>query len=110
MARSSTKLGYNYRWQQARARFLREHPLCERHEQRGYVVPANEVDHRKPHKGDQALFWDESNWCALCKPCHSLKTATEDRGCKPRPPKVRIGIDGYQVNDPTKPRLFEFSK
>ncbi|WP_456243258.1 HNH endonuclease [Thermacetogenium phaeum] len=33
-----------------------------------------------PHKGDRQLFWDESNWQALCKPCHDSKTAREDGG------------------------------
>lgn len=26
------------------------------------------------------LFWDKSNWMALCKPCHSRKTAKENGG------------------------------
>lgn len=38
------------------------------------------VDHRKPHKGDGGLFWNVSNWTALCKPCHDAKTAAEDGG------------------------------
>jgi 5-methylcytosine-specific restriction protein A len=41
-------------------------------------VPATEVDHKKAHHGDQGLFWDRYNWQALCKPCHSRKTAEED--------------------------------
>ncbi len=40
---------------------------------------ANEVDHIKPHNGDLALFWDESNWQSLCKACHSRKTMGENR-------------------------------
>lgn len=27
-------------------------------------------DHVIPHKGDEALFWDEDNLQTLCKPCH----------------------------------------
>ena len=95
--RSSTQLGYGYRWQQARAHFLRRHPLCERHAQQGKVVVATQVDHRRPHKGDQALFWDQTNWSALCASCHSVKTATTDRGCAPGKPKVFTGIDGWPV-------------
>ncbi|MFR3634507.1 MAG: HNH endonuclease [Sutterella sp.] len=34
----------------------------------------------KPHKGDMALFWDQSNWQPLCHTCHSKKTAREDGG------------------------------
>lgn len=40
----------------------------------GRVVEATEIDHEVPHRGDQALFWDESNWTPRCKPCHSRKT------------------------------------
>ena len=38
------------------------------------------ADHRKAHRGDEVLFWDERNlWC-LCKPCHdSLKQREESR-------------------------------
>ena len=39
------------------------------------------ADHRLPHRGDPALFWDEGNVQTLCKPCHdSLKQAQERRG------------------------------
>ena len=39
-----------------------------------------EVDHIIPAKPDESLFWQSSNHQALCKPCHSEKTATEDGG------------------------------
>jgi len=38
------------------------------------VSPAQVVDHIVPHRGDMRLFWDESNWQSLCKPCHDRKT------------------------------------
>jgi 5-methylcytosine-specific restriction protein A len=34
------------------------------------VKVANVVDHNIPHQGNQELFWDESNWQALCKQHH----------------------------------------
>ena len=37
------------------------------------------VDHIKAHRMDPKLFWDQSNWRALCKSCHDKKTAREDR-------------------------------
>ena len=37
------------------------------------------LDHVIPHRGASHLMWDESNWQALCKPCHDRKTWTEDR-------------------------------
>ncbi|HHX0886543.1 TPA: HNH endonuclease [Pseudomonas aeruginosa] len=78
--KNSTQRGYGYRWQQARARFLAKHPLCRLCSDAGKVVAATEVDHIIPHRGDMELFWQESNWMALCKVCHSKKTATEDGG------------------------------
>ncbi|MGR3991461.1 HNH endonuclease signature motif containing protein [Pseudomonas sp. 1121_17] len=77
---SSTARGYGYKWQQARAGFLAKHPLCIKCQARGLVVVATDVDHIEPHKGDMAVFWDRSNWQALCGPCHSTKTASEDGG------------------------------
>lgn len=42
------------------------------------------VDHKRPHRGNVALFWDEENLQALCKKCHDgAKQAMEraaDRG------------------------------
>lgn len=76
--KNSTQRGYGYKWQQARAGYLARHPLCVHCQKAGRVEEATEVDHVIPHRGDMALFWDSSNWQALCKPCHSAKTASED--------------------------------
>ena len=79
---SSTQRGYGYRWQQARAAFLKDHPLCECDDcQAGAkrLTPADVVDHRIPHRGDQSLFWDKSNWQAMAKRCHDAKTQREGR-------------------------------
>lgn len=77
---SSTQRGYGYRWQQARAGYLRKHPLCVHCEAAGRFTVATDLDHTVPHKGDMVLFWDAGNWQGLCKPCHSVKTASEDGG------------------------------
>ena len=29
------------------------------------------ADHRRPHRGDEMLFWDEDNLWTLCSGCHS---------------------------------------
>ena len=42
--------------------------------------PANEVDHIIPHQASYHLMWDRENWQALCKSCHSKKTASERNG------------------------------
>ncbi len=70
---SAARQGYGARWRKARESFLAGHPSCE-----ACGRPAAEVDHREAHHGDDGLFWDESNWRALCKPCHSRKTAVSD--------------------------------
>lgn len=39
------------------------------------------ADHRKPHRGDEALFWDDANLWTLRKSCHdSWKQRREVRG------------------------------
>ena len=72
--------GYDSRWQKARATFLARNPLCVDCAAEGLIVAAAVVDHVIPHKGNQTLFWDESNWAPRCKPHHDRKTATEDGG------------------------------
>lgn len=66
------------RWKKLRKHFLQEHPLCEECKKNGLVKTATIVDHIQSHKGNEELFWDESNWQALCKECHDKKTAKED--------------------------------
>lgn len=81
------------RWQHARGRFLRDNPVCAR-----CMGTSAVVDHVKPHKGDETMFWDRTNWQALCKPCHDKKTAQEDgggfggRGTRKRPPEPHPGL------------------
>ncbi|WP_339321386.1 HNH endonuclease [Paenibacillus sp. FSL W8-0194] len=77
---SSAKRGYGRLWRRERAAFLLENPLCVACYRNDRVTASSVVDHVVPHKGDQKLFWDRSNWQALCKPCHDAKTAREDGG------------------------------
>lgn len=71
---SAHQRGYDSRWQRARLSFLADNPLCVECSKGGRIAEATVVDHVKPHRGDNALFWDRSNWQALCKPCHDRKT------------------------------------
>ncbi len=71
---NSNERGYNYSWRQARAIYLRRHPLCVRCLESGHTEAATVIDHVIPHRGDARLFWDETNWAALCKPHHDQKT------------------------------------
>lgn len=76
--------GYGHRWQQARAAFLQQHPLCRMCSTPSRPVAASVVDHIEPHRlseakdsGDavqiaaaQKRFWSRDNWQPLCKRCH----------------------------------------
>ena len=77
---SSTARGYDRRWRKARDVYLADNPLCIDCLEQGRSVPATVVDHAIPHRGDDALFWDEGNWAARCKPHHDRKTARQDSG------------------------------
>jgi len=37
------------------------------------------ADHREPHRGDEALFWDIDNLQTLCKPCHDRHKQRAER-------------------------------
>lgn len=72
---------YNRAWQQARKLYLRDNPLCVDCARRGITKASCIVDHKIPHRGDERLFWDTTNWQALCKECHdSFKQAYENTG------------------------------
>jgi 5-methylcytosine-specific restriction protein A len=74
---SASARGYNARWRRASKAFLREpeNILCIDCKAEGKEVFATEVDHEIPHRGDQELFWDQTNWRPRCKVHHSRKTA-----------------------------------
>jgi 5-methylcytosine-specific restriction protein A len=76
---SASVRGYGSRWRRARLSFLARHPLCASCQGQGRLEPAAVVDHVVPHRGDQRLFWDQSNWAPACKRCHDAKTAQEGR-------------------------------
>jgi 5-methylcytosine-specific restriction endonuclease McrA len=62
------------RWYHLRRAYLATHPLCEC----GCERPATVVDHKQPHRGDDALMYAWDNLQAMTKPCHDRKTATHD--------------------------------
>jgi len=76
---TSSQRGYGYKWQQARAGYLRSHPLCVMCQADGVVTAATVVDHKIPHRGDQALFWDRGNWQSLCATHHSRDKQREEQ-------------------------------
>lgn len=72
MARlNSYERGYGRRWGKARLTYLKRNPLCVMCKAQGKVAAATVCDHIVPHKGNQKLFWDSSNWQALCEVHHN---------------------------------------
>ena len=67
--------GYTRKWREDSKRYIRRNPLCRTCSSEGRTVATAVVDHIRPHRGDQALFWDQDNWQPLCKRCHDIKTA-----------------------------------
>jgi len=91
---SSSRHGYSRRWREARSRYLKRHPLCINCLARGDQIEATVVDHIVPHKRDHDLFWDHSNWQALCAPCHNRKTGEETRARLKGKRQLREGEGG----------------
>lgn len=84
--KSSSERGYGSRWRKARESFLRKNPFCSAHKKNSQLIEATVVDHIKPHRGNNDLFWDKNNWQALCATCHSswkqrLEKSGVDSGC-----------------------------
>lgn len=77
--KSARERGYTWEWEKARLEFLAEHPFCEECLLRGVVETATVVDHKIPHRGDMALFWDRSNWRSLSQACHDAKRGEEKK-------------------------------
>jgi 5-methylcytosine-specific restriction protein A len=68
---------YNRRRWKAASRAFRSQPdnvWCAECREHGRLRRSTQTDHIIPHRGDEALFWDETNWQALCDRCHSRKT------------------------------------
>jgi 5-methylcytosine-specific restriction protein A len=76
-----TKGKYGRPWRRAVAAWIAEDPdtrvFCVDCKAEGRLVLGDETDHIIPHRGDDTLFWDRSNWARRCKAHHSAKTAKE---------------------------------
>ena len=66
--------------------YLRANPLCVSCQEQGITTQATEVDHIQRRAEGGSDEW--ANLQALCKPCHSTKTATEGRG-----DRISVGSD-----------------
>jgi 5-methylcytosine-specific restriction endonuclease McrA len=69
---SSRDRGYDAHWDREALAFRRAHPLCLGCQAVGWIQAATLVDHIVPHKGDQKLMWDRSNWQGSCDPHHDV--------------------------------------
>lgn len=66
------------RWRKLRAIILAANPYCARCEAEGIVTPADTVNHRIRHEGNEELFWDMENLEAVCKSHHSRDIQREE--------------------------------
>ena len=66
---SSSERGYTTTWAKVRKRYLNRHPLCERCEDKGLIVPAVLVHHIKRIVEGGALL-DNDNLMSACRECH----------------------------------------
>lgn len=76
------KLYGTARWKETRLRiFARDGFTCQRPGCGFMTANMSRLicDHRQPHRGDEALFWDESNLQTLCAPCHNSHKQREER-------------------------------
>jgi 5-methylcytosine-specific restriction protein A len=73
---SAARRGYNGEWRKASREYLARHPHCR---MPGCNRLASLVDHIIPHRGNDRLFWDRTNWQPLCTPCHSRVKQRQER-------------------------------
>ena len=57
------------------------------------VTPAEVVDHIRPHKGDESLFFDPNNLQSLCATHHNRDKQMTERGRAP----LRFDADGWPM-------------
>ncbi|WP_225783343.1 HNH endonuclease [Xenophilus sp. Marseille-Q4582] len=94
--RKTAERGYGGRWQRERKAFLArpENVLCVMCSAERRVTIATVVDHIVPHKGDEVLMWDQTNWQPLCKRHHDSDKQAEEKGRKRRV----VGPDGWPTD------------
>ena len=81
-------------WRKLRAEQLQKQPWCRLCAEMDRWTRATVVDHRKPHRGDEALFFDPGNLDSLCRLHHNCTKQRLERGRR----QVRVGVDGWPVD------------
>ena len=64
-----SKRRYGRAWKRIRDKYVSQHPFCEVCYERGILVEAEEVHHKKPLS--EGGTHERDNLIALCKSCHS---------------------------------------
>ena len=73
-------------WRALRQQRLAAEPLCRMcRTQEERLVAATVVDHVKPHRGDERLFFDYENTQSLCEFHHNSTKQVMERGGTPKP-------------------------
>ena len=67
-----------FHWGERRRRQLIDEPFCRECAAKGLRVPATDVDHVVPHRGNVELFM-HGELESLCHSCHSRKTMQENQ-------------------------------
>lgn len=75
---NATGRGYGKDWQRARALFL-DQPANRLCKWPGCTARAVVVDHVIPHRGDERLRMDPTNWQGLCRHHHNSAKQKADR-------------------------------
>ena len=99
-SRSKKAKGYRHlyktgKWLWIHDRRLSDEPLCRMCKREQRYTAATVVDHIKPHKGLEALFYDYANTQSLCKPCHDrVKQGIEARGYD-----KAVALNGWPIDE-----------
>jgi 5-methylcytosine-specific restriction enzyme A len=80
-------------WRRLRVAQLLNQRWCRLCAEMDRWTRATVVDHRQPHRGSSALFFDPGNLDSLCKTHHNGTKQRLERGRR----QVRIGADGWPV-------------
>jgi 5-methylcytosine-specific restriction protein A len=72
---SAAKRGYDRQWRRLRERILFQFPLCLDCKERGELTLSYEVHHVVKISDAPHLRLDPNNLRALCRPCHTARSA-----------------------------------
>lgn len=101
--KSRQERGYDSQWEKVRKVVIaRDKGLCQMCLKEGRVTKGRDVDHKIPKAEAKRRGWTREQtdhpdqlWL-LCPPCHLAKTEQE-QGKTKRPPRPKIGADGWPV-------------